>query len=95
MSNIRHVHDVLFLFQEVGGFENEDSLLKALQERFGDDVQFTSCSNKIFGLDGVVKFLAKRRKIVQNPDGSFSLHPEMTMCDGHHDHHHHHHNHHH
>ncbi len=91
MNNIKHIHEVLFLFQEVGNFANEKDLFKLIKERHGNDVLFTSCSNQPLGLGGVVDFLINRRKIVQNPDGSLSLHPAMKMCDGHHDHDHHHH----
>lgn len=89
MSNIKHIHEVLFLFQERGSFPNEEALFAFIKERHGEDVAFTSCSNQPFGLDGVVDFLTQREKIVRNSDGSLSLHPDMTMCNGHEDHHHH------
>ncbi len=87
MNNIKHVHEVLFLFQELGSFENEETLLKVIKQRHGDDVQFISCSNQPFGLEEVVTFLTDREKIVKNPNGSLVLHPTMTMCDGHEHHH--------
>ncbi len=86
MENIKHIHEVLFLFQEIGRFENQESLFKTIKERLGDDVQFVSCSNQPFGLDKVVDFLVQRNKIIQNPDGSLILHSSMSMCDGHHHH---------
>lgn len=87
MSNVKHIHEVLFLFQEKGAYESEDALFTHIKERHGDDVQFTSCSNESFGLGAVVEFLVSREKIVQNTDGSLALHPTMTMCDGHEHHH--------
>ncbi len=87
MSNVKHIHEVLFLFQELGSFENEETLIKVIKQRHGDDVQFTSCSNQPFGLGEVVDFLVGREKIVKNPDGSLVLHPEMSMCNGHEHHH--------
>ncbi len=83
MSNIQHIHEVLFLFQEFGGFDSEETMFKVIKERLGNDVAFTSCSNEPFGLDRVVDFLVQRNKIVKNLDGSLSLHPTMKMCDGH------------
>ncbi len=88
MSNVKHIHEVLFLFQELGSFENEEALLKTIKQRHGNDVQFTSCSNQPFDVEEVVSFLTQREKIIQNPDGSLVLHPTMTMCDGHEHHHH-------
>lgn len=85
MSNIKHIHEVLFLFQEKGSYANEEALFADIKERHGKDVAFTSCSNQPFGLDAVVDFLLQREKIVQNADGSLSLHPNMTMCNGHED----------
>ncbi len=87
MNNIQHIHEVLFLFQELGSFENEEHLSKIIKERLGEDVKFVSCSNEPFGLDSVVDFLTQRNKIVQNPDGSLILHPQMKMCNGHEHHH--------
>ncbi len=105
MENIKHIHEVLFIFQEIGKFENEESLIKVVKERLGDDVQFMSCSHVAFGLEEVVPFLLGRSKIIRNDDGSLMLHPSMSMCGGHknfdpnavhHDEDHHHgHNHHH
>lgn len=91
MTNLRHIHEVLFLFQKEERFNNEEALFTAIKGKFGEDVAFISCSNKPFGLLEVVPFLTKRNKIVQNTDGSLSLHPDMTMCNGHEDGHHHHH----
>lgn len=91
MTNLRHIHEVLFLFQKEERFDNEEALFTAIKGKFGEDVAFISCSNKPFGLLEVVPFLTKRNKIVQNTDGSLSLHPDMTMCNGHEDGHHHHH----
>lgn len=90
MNNIRHIHEVLFLFQKEGSFDNEEVLFTSIKGKFGEDVSFISCSKKPFGLEEVVPFLTKREKIVQNADGSLTLHPNMTMCDGHEDGHHHH-----
>ncbi len=86
MDNIKHIHEVLFLFQEIGSFNSEESLFETIKERFGNDVKFISCSNQPFGLDGVVDFLTQRNKIIQKADGSLHLHSGMTMCDGHHHH---------
>ncbi len=87
MSNVKHIHEVLFLFQEFGGFESEEVMKAVVRERHGDDVAFTSCSNQPFGLEQVVDFLTQREKIIQNPDGSLMLHPAMSMCNGHEHHH--------
>lgn len=82
-DNIKHIHEVLFLFQELGSFPSTDNLFATIKERLGSDVQFISCSQQPFGLEEVVGFLTQRNKIILNADGSLSLHPTMTMCDGH------------
>lgn len=87
MENIKHIHEVLFLFQEKGIFENVEALHTLIKERLGNDVAFVSCSNQPFGIDQVLDFLLQREKIVQNADGSLILHPNMEMCDGHNHHH--------
>ncbi len=87
IMNVKHIHEVLFLFQEKGKYANEEELFASIKQRHGDDVQFISCSNQPFGLDAVVPFLLDREKIIRNTDGSLQLHPTMTMCDGHEHHH--------
>lgn len=87
MSNIKHIHEVLFLFQEKQKFKNAEALHTCIKSRLGDDVAFVSCSNEPFEIDKVVDFLVQREKIVINNDDSLSLHPTMTMCDGHEHHH--------
>lgn len=90
MNNIRHIHEVIFLVQKKGKYENTASLHNDIIDTMGEDVQFSSCSNNTFSLDKVVEFLVDRNKIVVNTDGSIKLHPEMTMCNSHEDGHHHH-----
>ncbi|PVX52338.1 putative metal-binding protein [Balneicella halophila] len=86
MSNVKHIHEVLFLFQEKATFQSEEALFDEIKKRHGEDVGFTSCSNEPFGLDKVVDFLVNREKIVKNADGSLALHPDMSMCNGHENH---------
>ncbi len=88
MSNVKHVHEVLFLFQEFKTFADETQMLSVIKSRLGDDVQFISCSQTPFPLEDVLHFLLERDKIIRHDDGSLSLHPSMTMCDGEHDHEH-------
>ncbi len=87
MSNIKHIHEVLFLFQRKGNYANEKELFEDIRQCHGNNVQFVSCSNEPFGLDAVVEFLLDREKIIRNADGSLQLHPAMTMCNGHEHHH--------
>ncbi len=63
MNNIRHIHEVLgILYQTEDNFTTRELLLH-LQQVFGSDVHFTSCSENIFPLDEVVSFLLSRNKI--------------------------------
>ncbi len=83
MEAIKHIHEVLFIFQELESFKNEDALIKEIHSRFGEGIQFVSCSNIPFGVEEVVPFLKDRQKIIQKENGELILHPSMTMCDGH------------
>jgi len=63
MNNIRHIHEVLgILYQTENNFTTWE-LLSHLQEVFGTDVHFTSCSENVFPLNEVVPFLLSRNKI--------------------------------
>lgn len=93
MDNIKHIHEVLFLFQRTGGYNDVKEMETDIKANLGEDVRFVSCSDTPFGIDEVVPFLTSRNKIIVSPDGSLRLHPEMTMCNGHEDGHHHDHNH--
>lgn len=93
MENIKHIHEVLFLFQKTGGYGSIKEMEADIEANLGKNVQFVSCSNTPFGMESVVPFLTSRNKIVVHPNGSLRLHEAMTMCNGHEDGHHHDHNH--
>ncbi len=63
MDNIRHIHDVLNLIYSTDKKYSKYELTAHLQDVFGEDVHFTSCSENVFPLSEVVPFLLSRNKI--------------------------------
>ena len=63
MNNIRHIHEVLNIIYNTDKKYTTYQLPELLQNEFGEDVQFTSCSDNIFPVNEVVSFLLSRNKI--------------------------------
>lgn len=63
MNNIRHIHEVLEILYGTEKKYTTSSLMAELEETFGAEVNFTSCSDNVFALDSVVSFLLSRNKI--------------------------------
>lgn len=63
MNNIRHIHDVLEMIYGTEKKYTIEELTEQLQNTFGTDVKFTSCSENVFALNEVVSFLLSRNKI--------------------------------
>ncbi len=90
-KNSKHIHEVLFMMQiQNNVYKNEEELLQSVKDVFGEDIVFESCNDNNITLDKVIPFLLQKQKIVIHQDNSISLHPEMTMCNGHEEGHHHH-----
>ena len=63
MDNIRHIHEVLNIIYNTDKKYSAEELPQFLQESFGEDVLFTSCSDNIFPVSEVISFLLSRNKI--------------------------------
>jgi len=63
MENLRHIHEVLHIIYNSEKVFTAKSLYNEISSRFGDDVQFTSCSDNVFPMKEVVPFLLSRGKI--------------------------------
>ncbi len=63
MDNIRHIHEVLNMIYSTDKKFTTYELTSHLQNIFGEDVHFTSCSENVFPLTEVVAFLLSRNKI--------------------------------
>ena len=63
MDNIRHIHEVLNIIYNTDKRYSMAELPQFLQEAFGQDVSFTSCSDNIFPVNEVISFLLSRNKI--------------------------------
>lgn len=76
MSNVFHIHDVLdFLYQNPGK-KSESELQAFIEEKFGKDAQFFSCSVENMNPSDAVRFMKERRKIVEVSSGQYSADPE-------------------
>lgn len=82
-NQTHHIHDIIHLVADNGKFNSVEEFHQSIKAKFGTEAMFVSCSKVPFGIDEVVDFLTKRNKITLHDDNSITLHPEMTMCDGH------------
>jgi probable metal-binding protein len=67
-----HIHEVLHLLEHSGKRFTETGLLEEVKNNFGENIQFTSCSNNFFSPEGMVEFMLRRGKIEIN-DGIITL----------------------
>lgn len=81
--NTAHIHDVIFLVQELDGKLNTNTLLEEISKRMGKDVKFTSCSGVPFDKEEALPFLLEREKVLVNSKGLIEVHPSMKMCNSH------------
>ncbi|WP_281612524.1 DUF2492 family protein [Flammeovirga sp. SubArs3] len=81
--NTTHIHEVIFLVQDNDGVFTPETLVDAIAEKMGADIQFTSCSGVPFPKDEALQFLLDRNKVIVNATGNVEVHPSMKMCDSH------------
>ena len=68
-----HGHDVLNMMIESGKQYTEQSLVQAIDSRFGNNARFHTCSAENMTAAGLVAFLAARGKFIPADEG-FSTH---------------------
>lgn len=87
-TNTKHIHEVLFMMIERGAsYNSSKELLEEVEQKFGKDVSFYSCSQQGIKDEGIIDFLKFKNKIIITEDGAIILKDELNMCDGHHHHH--------
>lgn len=64
-----HAHEIMrMMLEQDEGFTRE-SLARAIEERFGADAKFCSCSASGMGAEAAIDFLESRGKFVARRDG--------------------------
>ena len=78
MNEVFHIHEVLrMIFTSEQPF-TKSGLLSEITNRFGQNPQFTSCSEYTFDINEVIPFLLERQKI--SIDGERII-PISAPCD--------------
>jgi probable metal-binding protein len=64
-----HAHEVMRLMLEMDSDFSRESLAKAIDENFGSNARFHSCSQSGMDTQAVIDFLESRGKFVARADG--------------------------
>ncbi len=80
---IKHIHEVVFLIEKSNGALTAEKLIDKIAETWGKDVHFAACSGTAFPKEYALDFLLDRQKVFLLENGMISLHPSMSLCDGH------------
>jgi probable metal-binding protein len=76
MNNIRHIHEVLEIIYGTDEKYTTSSLITELKQTFGEEVNFTSCSDNVFPLRVCVKITFQFMSLVESYS---SIHREMIL----------------
>ena len=82
-TNIKHIHEVIFLIEKNDDHWTPEELTDAIAETWGADVHFGSCSGNAFPKEYALDFLLSRQKVIISEEGKVTLHPAMKICKGH------------
>ena len=82
MSNIKHIHEGVFLVEQHNGRWSAAELVENIARTWGPEVQFGSCSGTAFPKEQALDFLLSRQKVLIE-QGKITLHPSMQLCKGH------------
>ena len=82
MSNIKHIHEVVFLVEQHNGQWSAEELVENIAQTWGSEVHFGSCSGTAFPKEQALDFLLNRQKVLIE-HGKITLHPSMQLCKGH------------
>ncbi len=77
--NSIHGHEVMRMMVETGELYSRESLRRAIQERFGLEARFHTCSAENMDAEALIDFLAARGKFVEHADG-IGMSPDH-ICD--------------
>jgi probable metal-binding protein len=70
-----HGHEVMRMMLEAERAFSREELVAAIQERFGRDATFFTCSAEGLDAEGIVSFLEARGKFVGRP-GEYGMSPD-------------------
>ena len=79
MADSIHGHEVMRKMIESGETYTHDTLRHAIGEWFGQTAKFHTCSTESMSADGLIAFLAEKRKFYSNDIG-FRVN-EDAICD--------------
>ncbi len=69
MSESIHGHEVMHMMLETETSFTKASLKQAIEERFGVDAQFHTCSAKDLDAEQLIEFLARKGKFIDSEEG--------------------------
>jgi len=75
MTNEVHIHEIMSMMIESGKIYSRASLKSAIQEQFGADTSFCTCSMQGLDTEQAIAFMEMRGKFVASEDG-LSMPPE-------------------
>ena len=75
MSNSMHGHEVMHMMLELGGTFTRESLKLVIDERFGANARFHTCSAEDMDAGALIEFLRQRGKFVE-AEGGFNTEAE-------------------
>lgn len=84
MNESIHGHEVIHMMMESSSGFSTASLRKAIDQRFGPEARFHTCSAENLTADQLIAFLAERGKFVPTEAG-FGIDP-AKVCNHDHDH---------
>ncbi len=67
--NSIHGHEVMRMMVETGETYSREALRRAIQERFGPEARFHTCSAQNMDADALIDFLAARGKFIERSAG--------------------------
>ena len=65
MKTSVHGHEVIEMVMSASPPLSREALVKAVEERFGADACFHTCMSEELNLDGLLRFLTERGKIME------------------------------
>lgn len=69
MTESIHGHEVMHMMLELGGKFSHASLLAAIEQKFGPDARFHTCSARDLTAAALIEFLEAKGKFVPTADG--------------------------
>ena len=82
MTDSIHGHEVLHFMLETDQRHTRGTLKEAIDERFGADARFHTCSASDMNAEQLIDFLAARGKFVDDSTGAFTTHADK-ICNHH------------